>query len=103
MARSPYLNGSNAAFHEIWSLSMSTLLNDALSIPRPPSADHAPRGHQSDYGPLPLGRWRQWLQCSERQRQRDALRELADDKHLLDDLGITREQALDEADKPFWR
>jgi uncharacterized protein YjiS (DUF1127 family) len=43
------------------------------------------------------------LQWSERQRQRDALRELADDKHLLGDLGITREQALDEADKPFWR
>jgi uncharacterized protein YjiS (DUF1127 family) len=103
MARSHYLNGSNAAFHEIWSLSMSTLLNDALSIPRPPGADRALRGHQSDYGPLPAARWREWWQWSERQRQRIALRELADDQHLLDDLGITREQALDEADKPFWR
>jgi uncharacterized protein YjiS (DUF1127 family) len=36
-------------------------------------------------------------------RQREALRELADDKHLLDDIGLTREQALDEATKPFWR
>jgi len=32
-----------------------------------------------------------------------ALRDLAEDKHLLDDLGLTREQVLDEAAKPFWR
>ena len=23
--------------------------------------------------------------------------------HLLEDIGVTREQALEEADKPFWR
>jgi uncharacterized protein YjiS (DUF1127 family) len=40
---------------------------------------------------------------TERRRQREALRKLADDKHLLDDLGLTREQALDEAAKRFWR
>ena len=34
---------------------------------------------------------------------RDALPQLADDPHLLRDLGITREQALREAAKPFWR
>jgi hypothetical protein len=26
-----------------------------------------------------------------------------DDRHMLDDLSITREQALDEAARPFWR
>jgi uncharacterized protein YjiS (DUF1127 family) len=31
------------------------------------------------------------------------LREIADDPHLLCDLGLTREQALREAAKPFWR
>jgi uncharacterized protein YjiS (DUF1127 family) len=31
------------------------------------------------------------------------MRELANDKHLLDDLGLTRQELLDEADKPFWR
>jgi uncharacterized protein YjiS (DUF1127 family) len=31
------------------------------------------------------------------------LRAIADDPHLLRDLGLTREQALEEADKPFWR
>jgi uncharacterized protein YjiS (DUF1127 family) len=48
-------------------------------------------------------RWRavrrQWAQ----RRQREALRELADDPHLLRDLGLTRQQALDEADKFFWQ
>jgi uncharacterized protein YjiS (DUF1127 family) len=38
-----------------------------------------------------------------RRGQREALRAIADDPHLLRDLGLTRQQALDEADKPFWR
>jgi uncharacterized protein YjiS (DUF1127 family) len=44
-----------------------------------------------------LVRWRQ------RRRQRAALAELADDAHLLKDIGLSREQALSEANKPFWR
>jgi uncharacterized protein YjiS (DUF1127 family) len=35
--------------------------------------------------------------------QRRALRELAQDQRLLADIGLTREQALDETAKPFWR
>ena len=38
-----------------------------------------------------------------RQQQRHALADLAEDKHLLADIGLTREQALREAGKPFWR
>jgi uncharacterized protein YjiS (DUF1127 family) len=38
-----------------------------------------------------------------RSAQRRALRELAEDGRLLGDIGLTREQALDEAAKPFWR
>ena len=38
-----------------------------------------------------------------RRRQRDALVDLAEDKRLLADIGLTREQALREAGKPFWR
>lgn len=38
-----------------------------------------------------------------RSGQRRALRELAQEKRLLADIGLTREQALDEAAKPFWR
>jgi uncharacterized protein YjiS (DUF1127 family) len=36
-----------------------------------------------------------------RHRQRHALAEL--DEHLLDDVGLSREQASREAAKPFWR
>ena len=42
----------------------------------------------------------EWLRWSERSRQRADLRDL--DEHLLKDIGITRQQALDEANRPFW-
>ena len=45
----------------------------------------------------------EWLRWSERSRLRAALRDLAEDQHLLDDLGLTRQEAIDEATKPFWR
>jgi uncharacterized protein YjiS (DUF1127 family) len=67
------------------------------------SAAHHRRVHQKSWG-LTLRerrqelRWRWMLH-----QQRAALRDLADDPHRLKDLGITREQALDEANKPFWR
>ena len=35
--------------------------------------------------------------------QRRALRGLADETRLLSDVGFTRQQALREAGKPFWR
>jgi uncharacterized protein YjiS (DUF1127 family) len=44
-----------------------------------------------------LGSW------AARRRLRLALRDLANDKHLLADIGLTREEALDESAKPFWR
>ncbi|MCW9053355.1 MAG: DUF1127 domain-containing protein [Motiliproteus sp.] len=40
----------------------------------------------------------QWLQ---RGKQRRALAKL--EPHLLEDIGITQEQAQEEADKPFWK
>ena len=36
-----------------------------------------------------------------RARQRGCLAEL--DGRLLEDIGVSREQALTESDKPFWR
>jgi uncharacterized protein YjiS (DUF1127 family) len=44
-------------------------------------------------------RWCAW--CSERSRQRQALAEL--DDHFLKDVGVTRQQAIAEAAKPFWK
>jgi len=38
-----------------------------------------------------------------RRSQRTTLGELAEETHLLDDVGLTRAQALREAAKPFWR
>jgi uncharacterized protein YjiS (DUF1127 family) len=38
-----------------------------------------------------------------RSGERRALRELAHDRRLLSDVGLTHEQALREAGKPFWR
>jgi uncharacterized protein YjiS (DUF1127 family) len=48
----------------------------------------------------PLGVVSHWIA---RARQRAALADIADDKHLLSDIGLTREQALHEAGKAFWR
>jgi uncharacterized protein YjiS (DUF1127 family) len=66
-------------------------------------ARFAARLHQFDWGfALSIG-WRAVRRQFARRSQREALRAIADDPHLLKDLGLTREQALEEADKPFWR
>ena len=46
-----------------------------------------------------VGRW------FARSRQRRALREIAErnEFHLLRDIGVSQQEALREADKPFWR
>jgi uncharacterized protein YjiS (DUF1127 family) len=62
-----------------------------------------PRVHQSRSRPTPAGWLGKLLLSLERQRQRFALADLAEDKHLLSDIGLTRDQALYEANKPFWR
>ena len=82
---------------------MSILLTDTWSAPPVQAADAATPLHQSSSGTsLPVGPpgWWSWL---DRRLRRIALREIADDPHLLSDLGLTREQALREAAKPFWR
>ena len=43
---------------------------------------------------------KQWMM---RAAERRALRDLAQSGHLLNDIGLSREQALREASKPFWR
>ena len=77
---------------------MSTLFSYGNSLPhvRRSAAAH---DHQSNSWRTLLEKWRVW---DERRRQRAALRDIADDPYLLHDLGLTREEALDEANKPFW-
>ena len=45
--------------------------------------------------------WRWCARCSARSRQREALSTL--DDRLLEDIGVTRQQANAEAAKPFWK
>jgi len=82
---------------------MSILLTDTLSIPAVHAADPGTQLHQSSSGPLPGIRRPGWWSWLDRPLQRIALREIADDPHLLGDLGLSREEALREAAKPFWR
>jgi uncharacterized protein YjiS (DUF1127 family) len=89
------LKGFEAAFHEFRSLSMPTLIM--------PPVSRSVQLHQENLGREVGSGWGGWLGLWARQRQRQALRELADDPHRLNDLGLTRQQALEEADKPFWR
>jgi uncharacterized protein YjiS (DUF1127 family) len=46
-----------------------------------------------------LNKWSRW---SARNRERAFLRDVADSQQLLNELGLTREQALSEANRPFW-
>jgi uncharacterized protein YjiS (DUF1127 family) len=85
------------------SLPMSILLADTLSIPPPQAADRAMPLHQSNSGQSFTRHWPAWWNWLDRPFQRIALRNIADDPHLLSDIGLTREQALHEATKPFWR
>jgi uncharacterized protein YjiS (DUF1127 family) len=84
--------------HAVWSYFMSTGFNEAHALASGRRGLLA-RGPQSNSWQMLLRRWRCWTQ---RSRQRAALRDLADNKHLLDDLGLTSEEALDEANRPFW-
>ena len=86
--------GSKPAFHESWSLSMPTI------IMRPA---HPAFRLQSDWEARPTVPWRVLRRWAARRRQRAALADVANDPHLLNDIGVTRQQALDEAAKPFWR
>ena len=74
-----------------------------LSLLRSPAAAAGSR----DTGKGLLGRISQcggtiagWIA---RRRTRIALSDIAHDDHLLKDIGVSREEALREADKPFWR
>jgi uncharacterized protein YjiS (DUF1127 family) len=78
---------------------MSTPLadNNWLSSPQRSTGSNHP---QSNSWQGLLDRWLAW---SDLKLQRDALRHIADNPHLLRDIGITRQDALDHINRPFWR
>jgi uncharacterized protein YjiS (DUF1127 family) len=81
-------------------MSILTLRNDR------PVQLAAVRGDRTEKVAEPSGDWRttiaRWIA---RRRQRRALREIAEsnDRHLLRDIGVSRQEAFQEAEKPFWR
>jgi hypothetical protein len=78
---------------------MSTPFTHGIPF-RQMSGGEAALGHQSHSWLLLLDRL---LACGERSLQRADLREIAADPHLLADLGLSRDEALTQADLPFWR
>ena len=82
---------------------MSTLIAHWLSFTDvAPSALSRSRARISGFIAGTRSTVSRWFACS---RQRRALREIAErnDFHLLKDIGFSREEALREADKAFWR
>ncbi len=79
---------------------MSILSATTRSAPPLQAIDPAAQLHQSSSGAFRRPAWWRWL---DRPMQRIALREIADDPHLLSDLGLSRDEVLREATKPFWR
>lgn len=79
---------------------MSTYFGDASSSTERCHRSQPARQHQSNSWLRLFNKLRRW---TERSRRRTAFRDLADDPHLLNDIGFTRREAMEEADKPFWR
>jgi uncharacterized protein YjiS (DUF1127 family) len=82
---------------------MSTAFSQATTLPSSPQARTGATLHQWNSWPEFAPPWRVIQQWAERRTQRHALLALADQKHLLADIGLTRAQVVREAARPFWQ
>jgi uncharacterized protein YjiS (DUF1127 family) len=82
---------------------MSTTFVETPAIPSGPTLPSRLVFHQSNSWRALLLVWRLPRIWADRRNQRNTLRELAGEAHLLADIGLTRAQALREAAKPFWQ
>ena len=82
---------------------MTTTFSQAATLPSRPPAPAGPTLHQWNSWQAFAPPWRSIQLWAERRAQRDALLELANQKHLLEDIGLTRSQVIREAARPFWR
>ncbi len=82
---------------------MSTLFNTTTSVPLIRPGPRAAGDPQSTSWPELAGMLRLYRTWVARAKQRDALADLANNEHLLNDIGLTRDEALDEINKPFWK
>jgi uncharacterized protein YjiS (DUF1127 family) len=97
---SPGLRKCPGAF---WSFVMSNYSSQGLTLPREPAGMRALRQQFASSSSIDA-----WLRTLgvwiDRSRQRSQLGELAElNDYLLKDIGVSREEALREAEKPFWR
>ena len=79
---------------------MSMPFSNTHSLRLSRSCPPVPR-HQSNSWPGRAALLNEWLGWSERSRQRAALHDVADDRHLLHDLSLTRQEALHETKRTF--
>ncbi len=82
---------------------MSIPFNATTSVPLIRASRLVADDHQSGSCLILLEIDRIWGNWVGRARQRDALADLVENEHLLDDIGLTRDDVLDELNKPFWR
>ncbi|WP_275185764.1 DUF1127 domain-containing protein [Bradyrhizobium sp. CSA112] len=84
-------------------LVMSNYSRQGLALPREPAGMRTFR--QQSVSSSSAGGWLRTLEFwIDRSRQRKQLGELAElNDYLLKDIGVSREEALREAEKPFWR
>src|ERR1700742_308727 len=82
---------------------MSTSTSATPAFPLNPPVATSTELHQRNSWGIFAAAWRFIDSWSERRSQRQSLRELIQAPHLLNDIGLTRAQALREAAKPFWR
>jgi len=66
-------------------------------------ACHGFRVHQKNWGAALNQSYRRWCFRWARHSERKALRDLADDPHLLADIGVSRDEALEEAGKSIFK
>jgi uncharacterized protein YjiS (DUF1127 family) len=82
---------------------MSTAFSQAATLPSSPQARAGATLHQWNSWRAFAPPWRVIQRWAERRAQRHALLELADQKHQLEDIDLTRAQVVREAAKPFWQ
>src|SRR6266567_1327201 len=101
--RSPLLSALETAINAIWSVPMSTAFSVASLSPRQAPLLPATGLQENNSWRPAAAPWRLLQRWAERRAQRHALVELADQTHLLADIGLTRAQVLREAARPFWQ
>ncbi len=80
---------------------MAQSMNTASTGASARASQGASNGYGNGFGRALVALFDTVADWSERRRQRRALQALPD--HLLHDIGVSRAEVAQEADKPFWK